>query len=209
MALSEARAEEIRHSYVICAQADFERREAEAALMNAERKIQATTALLDKVATGWKSERKRRKDLERQMAATYRELPLPKECRGQNRREVTLVTTVTASLRVAVLTSTLAACAGLSAGGKTSDEIYRIPYGDGTHIRVSNDHRTHNPPVSGGGAGAKRSSENERSVKQRLCPVYAPLTIFCVMSTRVLATYPTPSHFGTDRRSISSSRGDN
>src|SRR5437870_11018907 len=31
--------------------------------------------------------------------------------------------------------------------GKTSDGIYRIPYGDGTHIRVSNDHRTHNPPV--------------------------------------------------------------
>ena len=28
--------------------------------------------------------------------------------------------------------------------------------------------------VSWGGAGAKRSSENERSVKQRLCPVYAP-----------------------------------
>jgi len=28
-------------------------------------------------------------------------------------------------------------------------------------------------PVSGGGAGAKRSSENERSVTQRLCPVYA------------------------------------
>jgi murein DD-endopeptidase MepM/ murein hydrolase activator NlpD len=47
---------------------------------------------------------------------------------------------------VAVLTSTLAACAGLSASGKTSDGIYRIPYGDGTHIRVSNDHRTHNPP---------------------------------------------------------------
>ena len=28
-------------------------------------------------------------------------------------------------------------------------------------------------PISGGGAGAKRSSENERSVKRRLCPVYA------------------------------------
>src|SRR5439155_16582173 len=30
--------------------------------------------------------------------------------------------------------------------------------------------------VSGGGAGAKRSSENERSVKQRICPVYALLS---------------------------------
>ena len=76
MTLSEARAEEIRHSYVICAQADFERKEAEAALMNAERKILATTAMLDKVGTDWKSERQRRRDLERQIAATYRELPL-------------------------------------------------------------------------------------------------------------------------------------
>src|SRR5207245_847418 len=36
--------------------------------------------------------------------------------------------------------------------------------------------------------------------------LYAPLTILCAMSTPVLATDPTPSHFG---RSISSSRGDN
>jgi len=75
MTLSETRAEEIRHAYVVCAQADFERREVEAALMNAERKIRATTATLDKVATDWKSERQRRRDLETQIAGTYRELP--------------------------------------------------------------------------------------------------------------------------------------
>src|SRR5262249_22161684 len=77
---------------------------------------------------------------------------------GRNRRVATTKTIVAvsrgplirrvlhASAYVAVLTSTLAACAGLSAGAKTSDGIYRIPYGDGTHIRVSNDHRTHDPP---------------------------------------------------------------
>ena len=81
MALSEARAEEIRHSYVTCAQADFERKEARAALMSAERKIRATTAMLDEVATGWKSERQRRTDLERQIAATSRE-PLPERMPG-------------------------------------------------------------------------------------------------------------------------------
>jgi len=124
---------------------------------------------------------------------------------------VTLVTTVTASLRVAVLTPTLAACAGLSAGGKTSDGIYRIPYGDGTHIRVSNDHRTHNPPVSGGGAGAKRSSENERSVKQRLCPVYALCSTHDLVRD-VYASFgygPDAIPFWNGPQSISSSRGDN
>ena len=39
--------------------------------------------------------------------------------------------------------------------------------------------------------------------------LYAPLTILCAMSTPVLATDPTPSHFGTDRRSISSFLDDN
>jgi len=82
MALSEARAEEIRHANVICAQADFARKEAEAALMDAEGKIQATTAMLDKVGTDWKSERQRRRDLERHIAATYHELPLAESKAG-------------------------------------------------------------------------------------------------------------------------------
>ena len=79
MRLSEARAEEIQHSSARCARANFELKETEAALMNAEMRIRATDATLGKVTTDWKSERQRRRYLETQIAATYREFPLAEQ----------------------------------------------------------------------------------------------------------------------------------
>ena len=64
--LSEARAEEIREATARYARADFELKQAEAALL-------ATGAMLGKVEGDWKSERQRRRDLEKQIAATYHE----------------------------------------------------------------------------------------------------------------------------------------
>jgi hypothetical protein len=46
----------------------------------------------------------------------------------------------------ALLPVVLAACAGLGSGDKVSEGLYRLPYDDGTRVRVSNDHRTHRPP---------------------------------------------------------------
>ena len=51
-----------------------------------------------------------------------------------------------------LLLAALAGCAGLRAGDETRASgaapagVYRIPYEDGARVRVSRDHRTHQPP---------------------------------------------------------------
>lgn len=46
-----------------------------------------------------------------------------------------------------MLLATLAGCAGLRGGGDGASAVYRLPYEDGTRVRVTRDHRTHQPPV--------------------------------------------------------------
>jgi murein DD-endopeptidase MepM/ murein hydrolase activator NlpD len=50
------------------------------------------------------------------------------------------------SVCLIVLLATLAGCAGLRGGDETSAGLYRLPYDDGAHVRVTRDHRTHEPP---------------------------------------------------------------
>jgi septal ring factor EnvC (AmiA/AmiB activator) len=64
--LSEARAEEIREASARHERADFQLKQAEAALLS-------TGAMLGRIEGDWKSERQRRRDLEKQIAATYHE----------------------------------------------------------------------------------------------------------------------------------------
>jgi Peptidase family M23 len=46
-----------------------------------------------------------------------------------------------------VVLATLAGCAGLRGGADgTSAGVYRLPYEDGTRVRVARDHLTHQPP---------------------------------------------------------------
>jgi len=47
---------------------------------------------------------------------------------------------------VAALVSALTACAGLDPASRLSAGTYRIPYAEGTRVRVSRDARTHTPP---------------------------------------------------------------
>jgi murein DD-endopeptidase MepM/ murein hydrolase activator NlpD len=50
-----------------------------------------------------------------------------------------------AAVCLIVLAAALSGCAGLRGGEGASPSLYRIPYEDGARVRVSNDHRTHQP----------------------------------------------------------------